>query len=201
MTSDAGSPGGPPGGLRLDLAAFVAPPGGTAEPAVRIVDAGDVVQQYTLAVDGLDPDWWTLDPETLSLFPGESGAAILRLRVPPGAAPGTYPFRVTATPRAAGGAAGGAAGADASLEVAGAVERLELSVAPSRRYARRRATYTVRVANRGTGAAGYRVLPTDPAAALRFTARPEDVSLEPGAEATVRLDVEARRTSLAGPAQ
>ena len=78
----------------------------------------------------------------------------MRLRIPEGAPPGAYAFRVTATPRATG--TGPAASADARLEVAGAVERVELTVAPARQPTWRRATYTVRVANRGTGAASLR---------------------------------------------
>jgi hypothetical protein len=195
MTAGAGAPGSAPGDLRLDPAAFTVAPGGTAETAVRFDHSGEVVEQYTLAVDGLEPTWWELDPESLSLFPGDSAASTLRLRIPEGAAPGAYAFRVTVTPRTAGAGAG----VDGRLEVSGAVERVELSLAPARQHTRRRATFVVRVANRGTGAASYRLIPGDPDAALRFSLRPEDVSLDPGLEVAARLDVWVRHTSLTGP--
>ena len=62
-------------------------------------DAGRVVDEVSLHVDGLDPSWYRLEPEQLSLFPGAGETATLSVQLPPEAVAGSYPCRVLAASR------------------------------------------------------------------------------------------------------
>ncbi|MGH2356373.1 MAG: FixG Ig-like domain-containing protein, partial [Chloroflexota bacterium] len=208
--------------LALSQTVFAAEAGGPPLAATLVVhNRSEVVEQFSLAVEGLDPDWYELAPPSLSLFPGEQAEARLLVHPPDAAAGGRYPFHVVATPSTANTSAPSSATAGsttsvtasqspatpamaatvaATLEIA-TVDAAELTLAPSRQRARREATYTVRLANHGNAAHSFRLLAADPAEALRYRCEPEDVTVPAGGEATARLHVRARHTALTGPAR
>jgi hypothetical protein len=74
-------------------------PGGTCRIALTVTNAGEIVDQYSVALSGLQEDWYTLVPAAVSLFPGASARVELTLNPPIGKAgqAGNYPFSVTAT--------------------------------------------------------------------------------------------------------
>jgi len=74
----------------------IAPGSPPAEMAVSVRNGGPTVDQYGIEVEGLEPGWYALDVQSLSLFPGDSFDGKLTLRVPQGSRPvaGAYPFTV-----------------------------------------------------------------------------------------------------------
>jgi uncharacterized membrane protein len=56
-------------------------PGQTAESLVTVQNLSEIVEQYSIEVDGLDPPWGTIPVSELSLFPQDQDRA--RISVPP----------------------------------------------------------------------------------------------------------------------
>jgi hypothetical protein len=74
----------------------IAPGSPPAEMAISVRNGGPTVDQYGIEIEGLEPGWYALDVQSLSLFPGDSFDGKLTLRVPQGSRPvaGAYPFTV-----------------------------------------------------------------------------------------------------------
>ena len=73
------------GGLVLELSASqveVVPGGAPVELIVTVVNGGRVVEQATVDVVGLDPDWFTHATRSIALFPGDSERLTISLHVP-----------------------------------------------------------------------------------------------------------------------
>jgi uncharacterized membrane protein len=84
--------------VQLTPAAAVAYLGGTpVELVARIRNVGTDVDQYNMEVSNLDPAWYTVDAQSMSLFPGDSQPIPIRIHVPDGTRPGEYRFVVRAT--------------------------------------------------------------------------------------------------------
>ncbi|MFC9066881.1 COG1470 family protein [Streptomyces harbinensis] len=85
----------------LDESPLAVSPGDEAALPVRVLNSGTIVEEVRFEVVGPCAAWTTVEPETLSLYPGSTGTAVLRLRPPrdPGIAPGPTPLglRVTHT--------------------------------------------------------------------------------------------------------
>jgi hypothetical protein len=74
----------------------IAPGSPPAEMAISVRNGGPTVDQYGIEIEGLEPGWYALDVQSLSLFPGDSFDGKLTLRVPQGSKPvaGAYQFTV-----------------------------------------------------------------------------------------------------------
>ena len=73
-------------------------PGMRQRLGLSITNSSQIVDQYVLAISGLDEDWYSLTPPSVSLFPGATATAELILHPPAGvASAGDYPFSVVAT--------------------------------------------------------------------------------------------------------
>ncbi|HYP19510.1 MAG TPA: hypothetical protein VEY08_05495, partial [Chloroflexia bacterium] len=59
-------------------------------------NAGDVVDQYRVEIDGIDPSWYTITIPKVSLFPGDNAQIPILVNAPKGAklTAGQYPFEV-----------------------------------------------------------------------------------------------------------
>lgn len=183
-------------GLSLDRTEFLLEPGGQHAPATLVVDnAGSVVDEFRLYVEGLDPGLCSLEPDMVRLFPGSQGSTTLRVRAPEGALAGTYRFRVVATCSRDPSLT---ASVDASLQIA-TVGGIELEAVPQRLRGRRRASGRLHVRNHRNTHSPLRLLVNDPEALLRFQLVPPELVLPPGAEASVRLQVRLPRARLTGP--
>jgi hypothetical protein len=73
--------------------------GDKMEVKATIKNTGQTIDQLTLDVEGLEPDWYTLPVSSVALFPNDEDD--LRILIHPPRAlnskPGTYPFRVNIT--------------------------------------------------------------------------------------------------------
>ena len=61
-------------------------PGGSRRIALTVTNAGEIVDQYRLSLTGLQDDWYTLAPTSVSLFPGANARVELTLSPPSGKA-------------------------------------------------------------------------------------------------------------------
>ncbi|MBB4780131.1 hypothetical protein [Streptomyces rapamycinicus] len=84
----------------LDESSVVVEPGGEAELPVQVLNSGTTVEECRFEVVGPCAAWTTVEPETLSLYPGATGTATLRLRPPrgPATAPGEIPLGLRVVP-------------------------------------------------------------------------------------------------------
>ncbi|MGW3950393.1 COG1470 family protein [Streptomyces sp. NPDC004752] len=66
----------------VDESSVTVEPGGEAELPVRVLNSGTTVEECRFEVVGPCAGWTTVEPESLSLYPGASGTATLTLRPP-----------------------------------------------------------------------------------------------------------------------
>jgi hypothetical protein len=69
-------------------------PGQPAVLTVQVINNTQVISGHKLGVLGLDPRWWELDKEQLSLFPDTVGVAVLTITLPAGLPAGTRTISV-----------------------------------------------------------------------------------------------------------
>src|SRR5262249_7185959 len=100
--------------------------GKPAELVVTIYNLGDVVDQFSVEISGLDPDWFTAPIGTVGLFPRDQEQVRITLHPPKrrGVHAGRYPFQVSVRSQAGTQHES----VDGTLEVCGqAIYRLDLA--------------------------------------------------------------------------
>jgi hypothetical protein len=77
-------------------------PGESVEATITIRNQSQIVDQFGIRIQGLDPTWWTLSTSSISLFPRDQGEAKLTIRPPKEAEAkaGSYSFQVRAVSQA-----------------------------------------------------------------------------------------------------
>lgn len=88
--------------LSLSATKLEVAPGESVEATVTIRNQSQIVDQFCIRIQGLDPTWWTLSTSSVSLFPGDQGEAKLTIRPPKEAESkaGSYSFQVRAVSQA-----------------------------------------------------------------------------------------------------
>jgi len=89
-------------GLSLSSTKLEVAPGESVEAIVTIRNQGQIVDQFGIRIQGLDPAWWTLSTPSVPLFPGDQGEAKLTIHPPKEAEAkaGSYSFQVRAVSQA-----------------------------------------------------------------------------------------------------
>lgn len=136
-------------GLRIELSpthAEMLPGASPVEVTVTVHNLSRVVEQCTIDLVGLDPDWFTSPSRSVALFPGDSERLSLTLHVPArdGLRAGEYPFGVVARSRSSG----------AEWRVEGMLvipgeAAYEMDIVPRRQVVRGRGRFRVRLTNAG----------------------------------------------------
>jgi len=92
-------------GLSLSATKLEVAPGESVEATVAIRNQSQVVDEFDIRIQGLDPTWWTLSTTSVSLFPGDYGEAKLTIQPPKEAEAkaGSYSFQVRAVSQASPG--------------------------------------------------------------------------------------------------
>jgi hypothetical protein len=142
----------------------VEPGAAPVEATVTLQNLGNVVEQYTAEVVGLDPEWFTAPVGSVALFPQDRDQLHLSFHPPRrnGVRAGTYPFKVVV--RARSGAQ--EESVDGVLDVRGfAVYRLDVT---PRRQTARTGKFKLQVANTGTADVVLAVEARDQEEACRF---------------------------------
>jgi len=88
--------------LSLSATKLEVAPGESVEATVTIRNQSQIVDQFSIRIQGLDPTWWTLSTSSVSLFPGDQGEAKLTIHPPKEAESkaGSYSFQVRAVSQA-----------------------------------------------------------------------------------------------------
>ena len=167
-------------------------PGSEATVAVRVRNSGTVVDQVGLEILGDARAWSSVDPPTLSLFPGAEGSATITFAPPrsPKVAAGAVPFglRVDSKEDPAGSVVD-----EGVLEVAPFTD-VSAEVVPRSSRGSTGATHDVAVDNRGNVALNATLTAVDPDRLLTFEIRPPALLADPGAATFAKVRVKPRKT-------
>jgi hypothetical protein len=179
----------PPANLALILrpAAMALEPGKSEQLAVELHNRGRLPERVLLAVEGVE--WAALEPEELTIAPGEQLIATLHLSPPraPENRAGVYGFQVTARPERLPDTRFTVVG---QLTVGAYTEfRFDL-LDPRARTGWTRGSYTAQIRNNGNLALPFTLTGHDEAGAFSFRFRPEPLVVEPGEQR--RSQVSAR---------
>ena len=184
--------------VELDPARIEIEPGGPSQAAVvTLQNLGDGVEQYSVEVTGLDPQWYEASVTSVGLFPQDKDQVRLTFHPPQsGARPGSYPFRVVVRSSAGDGLEKTVEGV---LDVrVRAVYQARLE--PVQQTSRLRGAYHLRLAN--TGAADVRLAAEvhDPDNALNVHLPQDHAPLVPaGKEVDVAITITPKSGRWVGP--
>jgi hypothetical protein len=175
----------------LETKSLAVNPGEEAAASIRVRNTGQVVDQFTLSVLGDAQPWATVEPPTLSLFPGAEGTATVTFRPPKSAEvpAGPLPFgiRVDSKEDPAGDTV-----EEGSLEV-GAFIDTYAELAPRTSRGSRAANHDLAVDNRGNLRLNAQITASDPDKALDFDINPPSVVADPGTAALSKVKVKPRK--------
>lgn len=164
---------------------------------VQVHNTGQVVDRFVIDVLGDAASWVSVEPETLNLFPGESGTAIVTFAPPmssevlAGEVP--YAIRVMSTEDVEGSSVD-----EGVVEVAQFTD-MDVELVPRTARGTRRGRQQVVVDNKGNHAVGVQVRVADFEDQLVGRTRTPSIMTEPGTATLVDLVVKPRRTFLRGP--
>ncbi len=175
--------------------AFAVPPGDTAEATATLRNLGQSVDQFTLNVEGLDPNWYTLPVSSVALFPNDQDALRIILHPPQTAKTkaGSYPFRIKVTSQENPEEIGTV---DLAIEIR-ALPGLEMDISPQR-LAGRKGTYQITVNNMGDSEATLHLEASDARRRLRYYLQPDSVTVPGGGRTEVTIEVRLGWLALLG---
>ncbi len=171
-------------------------PGGSRRIMLTVTNAGEIVDQYKLSLTGLQEDWYTLVPPSVSLFPGANARVELTLSPPSGKAgrAGNYPFTMMAT---SSSDPNSSTAADAELRVT-TEGKPGMEVRPLRAEGRT-ASFRVSWKNPSNSPVNIELAARDAEDGLRMFINPVgSVPVPPGEERTVQVTVRPRRRETVG---
>ena len=173
--------------VTLSAPAVSVEPGGAASIDVRLRNTGTVVDEFSFDVLGDAAGWTTVEPPTLSLFPGAEGTATVWFRPPRAATTpaGQIPFGVRARSRED---PAGSAVEEGSVEVGSFLDPFA-ELVPRTSRGSRGANHDLAVDNRGNARLSAEVEASDADRMLRFDVNPPAVVVEPGAAGFAKIRV------------
>lgn len=153
-------------------------PGGEASVEIRVTNTGSIVDQYTFEFLGDAAPWTSVEPPTLSLFPGAEGTALVVFRPPrrPSLHAGAVPFGVLVRSKED---ASGSVSEEGTVEVA-AFRESSAELIPRTSRGSRGASHELAVDNRGNVALNAKLEGLDPDRLLDFRVNPPLVPVGPG---------------------
>ncbi|MGB2798565.1 MAG: DNRLRE domain-containing protein [Dehalococcoidia bacterium] len=172
--------------------------GESVATTATIKNAGDVVEAYSITVEGIDPQWCTLSVSSVSLFPGDQEQVRLTIQPPKASASRAGPYNVIIKV---------ASNRDPTLETTAqlAVEvgrflLFDLDLTPKKTRGRK-GSYKVSITNHGNIATTYTFAGKDPEDICRFDFKQSSVTVEPGATAEVPVVVNPKKKPFTGRAR
>lgn len=180
----------------LDTQLLMLPPGGEASCELHIQNRGDIVEGYRIEVLGEAARWATVEPPTLSVYPGTQAAARVVFRIPRGydVAAADIPFGVRVLPVEH---PEHAVVPEATLRV-GAYAETTAELVPRTSRTRRVATHDVAVDNRGNAPLRVDLAAGDPDNALKLKVRPAALVVPPGQTAIAQITARHRKVHWRG---
>jgi Carboxypeptidase regulatory-like domain len=186
--------GGP---FRVDVTPATADaiPGEDVVIMVEISNTDDVIRQVSVAVLGLDASWVTIEPATVTLFPEERGMAAVIVRLPSGFPAGRRQAAIEITDESD---PGNPAIVEMALSIAPR-DKVEIYLQPSQIITGRKASFSSSVVNKGNTTLTVSFVGSDPEGILTCETIPETITIHPGGEAVVRIEVKGKRPWLGTP--
>ena len=182
----------------LSATALAVDPGGTVSTQVLVRNTGTVVDQFTCEVLGDAAPWASVDPPTLSLFPGGEGTATVTFSPPRSAAvpPGPIPFGVRAISKED---PEGSVVEEGTVEVGRFVDATA-ELIPRTSTGRRAGTHVLAFDNRGNGRVNATLFAQDADSKLGFELVPPGLVAEPGTATFAKVVVKPHKRFWRGPA-
>jgi hypothetical protein len=185
--------------LRIELreAELTASPGHAAATTATVYNQSLIVDEYRLAISGVDASWVRFEPLTPRIFPSATTTLPITFDPPRTAPAGTHPFRLTATsaddPTLTAGVSG--------VLTIGPYADLTLDLeSPQVVTDEAEGVYTLRVTNAGNAQMSIQLGATEPGDQIAAVFDQPRVELGPHAETRVRLTVRPRRADFDGRA-
>lgn len=174
-------------------------PGQKGELSLTIQNLGEIVDQYSIEIDGLNPAWYTIPVSEVSLFPQDQDTVRISLHPPAGSQSkaGNYDFNVRVTSREIPTER---TSAQATLVIL-PVLTLELALSPKRKSTTKKGDFQVRLANPGNVDLAVDLEASDPEEGCHYHFEPQSVSLVAGQSKGVSLVVTPKRKPLRGEAK
>ena len=162
-------------------------PGQKGELLATIQNLGEIVDQYSVEVEGLDKSWFTISPEEISLFPQDQGRVRVSLHPPAGSESkgGNYDFTVRVTSREVPVERTSVQVTLAILPITG----FELAMSPERMSTTKEGLFGVRLINTGNVDLTMDFEATDPEIGCDYRFEPGRVSVSAGGSVQVSLAV------------
>jgi hypothetical protein len=184
--------------LELEPRNVAATPGDHATIQVRVRNSGSVVDQFSLEVLGDASAWSTVDPPSLSLFPGAEGSATITFSPPrsPEVRAGHVPFGLKAQSKED---PAGSFVDEGAVDVAPFTEPF-VELVPKTSRGSRGATHDLAVDNRGNVGLNATLSAVDADRLLAFELRPAALSADPGTAAFAKVHVKPRKAFWRGGA-
>ena len=170
-------------------------PGETAEFVATIHNTSDVVEAYSVDVQGIDPAWSKLSVTSLSLFPGDKET--VRIQVTPpissSAKAGSYPVSVRVISKR-----DPAIGTIASFILdLGKISDYNLELLP-RKITGRKGSYQLAITNNGNTVSTYKLEAFDPEDVCHFRFKSDTVAVDPGTTKKTPLVVNPKKKPFTG---
>ncbi|MCI0439828.1 MAG: hypothetical protein L0177_11960 [Chloroflexi bacterium] len=173
-------------------------PGSQARVEIRLRNTTNLVDVFSIEVEGLDESLFELSTESVSLFPGDSATSVLTISVPrdKGFAAGTYPFKVRV---------GSRKDASQKVEALGKVEvkpfySYEMEISP-RRIVGKSGDYRVSITNQGNSELAIDLAATLKEGDVSFAFTPERPAVPPGGKMDATVSVTPNRRALRGASE
>jgi len=173
----------PPNGIQVGA-------GESAETSITIKNQSQIVDQFAVKVEGIDPSWWNLSTVSVSLFPGDQDEVKLAFRPPKEAESraGTYPFHVKVISQAN---TQDFTTSEGYLVLKGFVD-WEVEMSPTK-VTGKSGTYHIKLKNAGNSDANITFDTRDPEEALLFQFDKPEVIVPAGGSAQVNLNVKPKK--------
>lgn len=177
-------------GVTLSSKSLAVNAGESVQVVATIQNRSQIVDQFTMALDGLPPTWYDFSVSSVSLFPGDKDEVRITIHPPKSTETkaGTYPFTVKAVSSTE---TQEFTGVEASLQVRTFAE-LSVDMSPMR-VVGTSGTYTITLNNQGNAEITRDFEASDPEEALAYTFMPKVVTVPAGGSATVQLSARLKK--------
>lgn len=170
-------------------------PGETCTLVVRITNPSSLIDAYQVSIFGLDPNWVTVTPNRLSLFPGEAGDVAVSIELPVAFPAGHRQLSVHI--RSENDPA--AFGLTPLALIALGQPRLAVRADPVMIMGGREATFGLVVTNEGNTTIEAVPSASDPEEMTQIAVVPPALSLPPGHQEVVQVTVRGKRPWVGAP--
>lgn len=192
----------PPSAIAEPIVVNLTPPevevaagGDPVDIVANIRNAGPTVDQYSIEVENLDPSWYTISVQSVSLFPGDSAPIPIKLHPPKTS--NTRAGRYTFVVRARSHADPTLVGVTKGVVQVGSYSIFHIELAPKRVTAYR-GKFNLNLANGGNNEVQLGLTGRDPESTLQYSFRKSEPTVPAGSKLVVPVRVKSKGMHLIG---